>query len=130
MRGELGVEEGNEVGVHGGVVVGHAGDDEGWVGEFGGEAGGVFLLQAEDGAGLADVAGGQLDAGAVFPAGRAGRVARMGVEQGSALGASHRLRERRKRSLVFTGAAGGVGRQKNPASHEAGRAGRKSRDRV
>lgn len=62
MRGELGAEERDEVRVHGGVVVGHAGYDEGLVGEFGGETVG--------------------HPGGVFRAGRAGRVVRRGVEQG------------------------------------------------
>ncbi len=112
MRGELGAEERDEVGVHGGGVVGPAGDDDGLVGEFGGEAGG--------------------HPGGVFRAGRAGRVVRRGVEQGHGPGgaASHRWCEPRKRRLVFPGAAGGVGRRKKPGSHEAGRAGSKSRDRV
>jgi len=62
VRGELGAEERDEVRVHGGVVVGHAGYDEGLVGEFGGETVG--------------------HPGGVFRAGRAGRVVRRGVEQG------------------------------------------------
>ncbi len=111
MRGELGAHERDEVGVHGGVVVGHAGDDDGLVGEFGGEAGG--------------------HPGGVCRAGRAGRVVRRGVEQGLGPGGGEPPVVRaEEEAFGFYRGRGRGGETKKPASHEAGRAGSKSRDRA
>lgn len=71
--------------VDGGVVVGDAQDDDGFSGEFLGEflaeAVGMFALHAENDVRPAEVAAGDLDAGAVLRSGGAGGVARVVFKQ-------------------------------------------------
>ncbi len=85
MRGEFGLQEGDEIGFHELIVVGDAEDDERFVAELGGEAlrhgGGVLFLHAENHFGPTNVAGGEFHTGAVDCAGGASLVARMIAEK-------------------------------------------------
>ena len=85
MRGEFGLQERDEVGVHELIIVGDAEDDERLVAELGGEAlhdgGGVFFLHAENHVGPTEEAGGEFHAGAVDGAGGASLIARMIAEE-------------------------------------------------
>jgi len=85
VGGELGLQDGDQLGVHERVVVGDAQRDQALAGERFGEAFaqavGVLALHAEDEVGPAEVAGGDLDTGAVLRAGRACGIARMVFKQ-------------------------------------------------
>ena len=85
MRAQLGAQQIDQGGVHELVVVGDAQGEEGLVAELGGEAlvhpGRVGLFHAKDQVSPADVAGGDLDARAIFGAGGAGLVKRVVAEQ-------------------------------------------------
>lgn len=86
MWGEGGAEVFDQGGVlGGGVIVGDAQDDDGFVREFFGEffeeTVGVFALHAKDEVGPAEVAAGDLDARTVLRAGGPGVVMRVVLKQ-------------------------------------------------